>query len=932
MNRAIRCNTLLTTVMLVLALSAVATVPVLADSGSTPPTTGPSNGGRTSHPGSSSNSLSQVPPGTKVVVLDGNGSEVPLGSQEAQQIIHSGDPVWCPATLSNPTPGMNGCSNPANYSSASLDSLLSYLSANQSLFAKNGTIWIEDNYVSGTNDPAISGFTLDGSGATGYAFGTLSNYALTIQGGWCQSSCLHTIDTSSPSQFTVPIEIENWNNNVTVNDVVITGASGDGLTITTKKNITLTRVQSNSNSNGGAHLDNCEWNGTNCVGAGTVTVNSSQFNDDQDSGLAVYSKEAITLNGVTANSSVTGAGASINNCNATTTSPNLCTSTATVTITGANTSTFSDNYLNGLEVYSNGNISASGLNAAGNSRGYDGVTYDYFYSGGVLLENDYTGSVGTVAIAGNNSLTNNYEDGLDVYSNSVITTNNLTATGNGVQAAPPSGYLWVGVFLENAFTGFSKPITVNGSNTFSNNYDDGMDVLTYGAIKANNLAADSNSHGSGVVLDNCLYYSDVNGTGCQASAQTITLTGLNTFSGNDVDGLDVKSFGNIAAADLNASGNDTDASLTSGAGVLLTNDFASYTTGLNSKGTVFLTGTDLLNNNGWDGLDVSSDGSVKAGNIHAVNNSGAGADLDNSDATSAQPITLTNNNTFNYNGADGLDIYSNGAITVSSMSANDNGGFGAYLDNQHSTLSSGVALTGNDSFNSNYWDGMDIYSIGTIAVNTTTLVADSNGTAGSHSGSGVYLDNSGAPLARTVTLNGTNTFNGNYAQSIDSSLTPVQSAGLFVVSKGSIKVNNLTADNGMDGAGAYLDNSAGSATATITLTGFGTFDDNAGDGLFINSHGTVTLTKVIADDNQGNSGSLYNGEGLNVTTTGKLVLTCGEFVNNADYGIELDTTGTATVSGATLIDNQHNPLPSGDTPDQTGGGIVLPLVRTCGLP
>src|SRR5258707_2928071 len=83
----------------VLVMSALVTVPVLADGGSTSPST------RTAP--SSSSSATAVPSGTKVVVLDTSGNKVPLGSQAAADIIASGDPIWCPSGVA---PGGASCS------------------------------------------------------------------------------------------------------------------------------------------------------------------------------------------------------------------------------------------------------------------------------------------------------------------------------------------------------------------------------------------------------------------------------------------------------------------------------------------------------------------------------------------------------------------------------------------------------------------------------------------------------------------------------------------------------------------------------------------------------------------------------------------------------------------------------------------------------
>ena len=211
----------------------------------------------------------------------------------------------------------------------------------------NGTIWI----LGGANGG--SAVSIDGSNLV--SFGLWANFALTLKGAWNGLGTNTT--TASASSFTVPISITNWNNNVTLSDITISGTSGvpAGLTVTTTKNITLTRVQSNGNSNEGAYLDNS-------VGTGTVTVTSSQFNTNGTDGLDVYSNGMIALSTVTANSNSGGVGAYLDN--------SLAFFPQAVNITGTN-NTFNNDYLNGLLVFSFGNITAGNLHADGNSIGYE---------------------------------------------------------------------------------------------------------------------------------------------------------------------------------------------------------------------------------------------------------------------------------------------------------------------------------------------------------------------------------------------------------------------------------------------------------------------------------------------------------------------------------------------------------------------------------
>ncbi|MGA7195427.1 MAG: hypothetical protein WBW94_17555, partial [Anaerolineales bacterium] len=144
----IRFKALTLAILIGLIANALWTVPAFADSGTTNPPPPTSGSGSTRGAHSSSNNLSNVPSGTKVVIVDSNGDKVPLGSEQAQDILNNGDPVWCPATLAAPTPGTGGCTAAFTYltNATPLNGLLGYLTANQPTL--NGTIWIEGTYSS----------------------------------------------------------------------------------------------------------------------------------------------------------------------------------------------------------------------------------------------------------------------------------------------------------------------------------------------------------------------------------------------------------------------------------------------------------------------------------------------------------------------------------------------------------------------------------------------------------------------------------------------------------------------------------------------------------------------------------------------------------------------------------------------------------------
>jgi hypothetical protein len=188
-------------------------------------------------------------------------------------------------------------------------------------------------------------------------------------------------------------------------------------------------------------------------------------------------------------------------------------------------------------------------------------------------------------------------------------------------------------------------------------------------------------------------------------------------------------------------------------------------------------------------------------------------------------------------------------------------------------------------------------------VNTSSLAANGNGTSASFGG-GVYLDNHLAASAKSITIKGVNTFNGNYE------------SGLYVQSKGVIAAANVSASDNIIGTGANLDNGYGVAAA-LTLTGTNVFTGNGDDGLYVNSAGNVGLAKVYASGN--------GVEGLDVTSTGGAVaVTCGSFINNTGFGVRASTPGTLTLTSVLTAGNIAGPT------DLTYG--TLTQVRTCTLP
>ena len=98
-------------------------------------------------------------------------------------------------------------------------------------------------------------------------------------------------------------------------------------------------------------------------------------------------------------------------------------------------------------------------------------------------------------------------------------------------------------------------------------------------------------------------------------------------------------------------------------------------------------------------------------------------------------VTLTGSNQFKFNGQAGLMVRTNGAITLSNITANNNsGGSGVFLDNCGfndgtsactSSIVSAVTLNGINTFNKNNSAGLSIFTNGPVTA--SNLFSTNNG-------------------------------------------------------------------------------------------------------------------------------------------------------------------------------------------------------------
>ncbi|MBC7878194.1 MAG: hypothetical protein H7Y59_13570 [Anaerolineales bacterium] len=761
--------------------------------------------------------LAQLPEGTDLIVTDANGEALPLASTEAAEAIPFVDPVWCPTGVT-PQNGTGGCST----SYASLALLITGF-----VPTGNGVIWIQSGA-----DATPSGTALTIDGATNWA--AAANFSLALQGGWSGTMGTTTVNVETPSIFDQTLSIINWNAAVSLADIVIDGAASNtatensALLIETTGNIQLTRVTlKNSQNSGAAATNGATLDNSTSTTASTVYVNNGYFQNNDGDGLHIYSAGMVTMANIYANGNDLG-GAIIDN--------SFAATDQAVTLSGAQEYNNNGN-TSGLDITSNGLVTITSVIANGNG------------GNGVGINNSTSATNQGVTILGTNNFNTN-GNGLYVLSQGIITTYNIIASDNDNFGAQLDNCDSVGAGCRGA-----SGVNVYGSNLFYGNGADGLNVETFGAINAYSLTASYNG-GHGARLENQLFNeSNVDAAG------GIMLYGYNVFNGNDFDGLNASSHGDIIAySNLTASENTG-----SGASLNATKlqptlycyvakvkgkkkTVCSYITAAN----ISLYGVNKFDWNNGDGLYASSNGTITLYNVSANFNGASGANLTNT--TQGYGIGLYGTNSFagNCSCGAGLLINSAGTVTLYNITAEDNAGNGVDIDNTASTTGLGVTLYGNNTFNGNA-TGLNVLSHGIITTNGISAYGNTE--------DGVHLDNchvvsgkcsvSGAPY---VYMLGNNYFSLNGED------------GLDITSFGQIITYNLTASNNgllSGGHGARLNNQwfnnavvSAESVGTITLYGTNVFRMNADDGLNASSSNDIITYNLTANYNGDNGVSL----------------------------------------------------------------------------
>ena len=654
-------------------------------------------------------------------------------------------------------------------------------------------------------------------------------------------------ENSNSSAFGVKID-----NTYGTSGVTITGTiAGDnqfsqngthGVQIDSTGNISLNYVSSEENTGDGAWL-------VNKLGKGTVSVSNSRFYKNISSGLNIESKNNVTILNVISNENLGGSGVKIDN---------------RIFTTGLGYGSVAVTYLTamknsdwGLDVLSNGTISGTGITANENPLG------------GARLNNQEATYPKNVSISKSvfnlNKFGGELGPGLVVLSKGAITLSGVGAKNNGLG----------GVILVNP-SAFGAVVINNSLNpvlyTISGNGEDGVVIITKGAVTLTGVYADENR--SGALIDN--YF--VGGTA------PVTISASHFNQNNVGSGLDVNSTGKIMLTKVSANGNNS-------FGARLINQNATYSSQVSVVNDVLKIGTELNGfcGNGSDGLNISAKGVVTLTNVESNGNSGEGTHIDNVNATNAD-VKITNsyfdNNTV---GGYGLFITSQGNIILNAGSVSGNQQNGTLLDNQLSgvTIIKNITIS-KFKMNANLSGfGLEAKSNGVFSVQS--VQGDGNGTFG------IRLNNQTSSIGAGITVKNSHT-NGNN-----------NGTGLELLSNGAILIDGITSNENKLGFGYGIVAKstplvAGSKSVTINRT---TINGNDQDGLNVNAVGMITLNGVSANGNT-HSGAVLDNSSMSITSGVTILSSLGvnNFNNNiGDFGVSILTRGQVSLSLVTANNN-----------------------------
>ena len=752
----------------------------------------------------------------------------------------------------------------------------------------NGNVTISNTLTGFT----LSGFTINGRLIIDNNTGTLN---------------LENLDVNYPTTVNYPIYVDNHNGAINVKKVTSSGnrypnyfdnTNGTG-------NITITQSAFDNNnpafsgsyahgleirSNGTITLDGVSASNNNGSGVliyqgGALTIKNSVFNnnyatpDNFYSGYGVYASvsKAITVSQVIANNNeqdglylrtpltVSVMDVSTNNNGENGVRIDATGGFGTVLVSY---SAFKDNNNSGLFINAKGSVTLTSVFASLNS--FSGVYVDNCQLSGPACTGTGNVTVTSLPTKGEgfaNAFLDNSQNGLYIYSKGNILVENFTASGNlGVY----------GMYLDNSDgTGSvtvkaTLPGWMNNIDGNINGY--GLNIRSDGAILVDKVHASNNGQ-TGIVLNN-------------NSAPTIKPVTLSnsTANGNGDFGINLSSRGLVTVTNVDAYDQIT-------AGY----DGMTIDTTYGSGGVIIKATTGQTNdfyNNDQSGLMISSNGSVTISDIVSTNNGGYGVWIVSNPTIGTPAVSLTRVKVDGSIFSTGLYVSAYGPITLTNVTSSNNAnGNGADITNFYSSGTPGVTVK-TSVFNNNKYNGLTISTKGAVLI--TTITANDN------LYNGLYVDNcawngSACEGVGGITLASSsgseNIFNGNTYN------------GLSLYSGKNILLTNIRAENNV-GTGIWAANnyagSIGNITINATTGKFNVASGNGQEGVTLSSYGAVSVSRLIADSNNGYGMNIANDSAV---TAKPVNVTDSSFTNNQSDGLRIYSKGLITLRGVDASDN-----------------------------
>ncbi len=638
------------------------------------------------------------------VLLDPSGAEMPLASDQAAQLLDTSDPwfvsvgkkyrflepVGACGIFSDWFYCEDGLANP-------LQRALNYIKDHATIpddkriYLEAGTFKSDEILVDGSSASIAKLTGIIGAGSGQTVFSEISAFSILNMPGPFTLSGM-TIQRESGTAKPV-INFDNIGGTIVLKDLVIYNATSEGgLRIEhTRGSVLIDDFTVNFSHSNGAVIDNT-------AGSGNVTIRNSEFIASGGSNLLVYSNGSVLLDGVaTVNSSVNGAsitaqkGVTVKNSRF-----SGSTNGAGLEITENSAGNMNLDWVYaqfnryGVMVYTkNGSITAKNITTRDNT--YRGLVLDTCVWDGVKCAgNPLSGNI-TLINSDHNQAADYPQVG--IYALGAVSISNIQ-----VQNGDSSGLL-----IDNSSAATAKPVTISNANLVHNKATN-LWIYSKGLITLDGVLAAYSTVGSG------MYVMNTYGTA------GVVIKGTSGTSGaiwNNQDGLTLQTNGPVTITALDAS-----------------NNLTLYGAYISAGGKVTLSGTAAaplnFSSNHTFGLKITTPGEINLAYVQALGNlSGSGIILKNESGTAGVNIKFTKSS--GNQGGSGLKVSSNGAITLTSVIANNNGVNGASLDNSGAVKP--ITLNGSASapntFNGNQETGLELYTQGSVILKEVSAAGNS---------------------------------------------------------------------------------------------------------------------------------------------------------------------------------------------------------------